>query len=427
MAKTINRTRGVVRFMFKDAIKNLKIKPTKQSLIYLNFSYGGGKKFKYSTGFKSCWVDWNEGRQRIKEGKAGLLDADKINEHLSNLENDLKKEYSRLLAEGLPISKEGLKQFLDLKTGKIVISDEKKITFYDSLEKFEKIRSAKESKNTAKQHKQTINVIKKYDKKRQITFDSFDKEFYSQFITHLEEEGYALNTIGKHIKNLKAFLRFGLEEEYHTNIKFTKYEVPKEDSISVYLDENEIEKLHKTDLSFDKRWEVTRDVFLIGCYTGQRISDYNGLNLNDISTINGKEYFQIFQQKTGNEVSVPITTEIREIMQRYNNQPPPKIYEQDLNDDIKKICRKIGLKNKVKIIKTKGGKKTTESIEKHKLISSHTARRSFCTNLYKKGMPTIDIRYFSGHKSEKEFFNYIKIKDQERASHIVETGKYFNI
>ena len=426
MAKTINRTRGVVRFMFKDAIKNLKIKPTKQSLIYLNFSYGGGKKFKYSTGFKSCWVDWNEGRQRIKEGKAGLLDADKINEHLSNLENDLKKEYSRLLAEGLPISKEGLKQFLDLKTGKIVISDEKKITFYDSLEKFEKIRSAKESKNTAKQHKQTINVIKKYDK-----MHMFDVNI-SKTETHRESDTFAAGkNIAYHTSSvglgINAFLRFVLEEEYHTNIKFTKYEVPKEDSISVYLDENEIEKLHKTDLSFDKRWEVTRDVFLIGCYTGQRISDYNGLNLNDISTINGKEYFQIFQQKTGNEVSVPITTEIREIMQRYNNQPPPKIYEQDLNDDIKKICRKIGLKNKVKIIKTKGGKKTTESIEKHKLISSHTARRSFCTNLYKKGMPTIDIRYFSGHKSEKEFFNYIKIKDQERASHIVETGKYFNI
>jgi site-specific recombinase XerD len=426
MAKTLNRTRGVVRFAFKDPIKELEKSKKKESLIFLHFSYSGNR-FKYTTSYKSCFGDWDFKKQRIKEGKAGLLDADKINEHLSNLENDLKKEYSRLLAEELPITKKVLKQYLDEKTGKVVVQEIEKISFYQSLEKFEKIRSAKASKNTAKQHKQTINIIKQYDKKRRLTFDSFDQEFYSQFVTYLEDEAYALNTIGKHIKNLKAFLRFGLEEEHHVNIKFTKYLVPKEESISIYLDKNEIENLHQTDLSYNKRFEITRDVFLIGCYTGQRISDYNGLTLNDISIINGKEYFQIFQQKTANEVSVPITTEIREIMRRYENQPPPKIYEQDLNDDIKKICRKIGLKNRVKIIKTKGGKKTSESIEKYKLVSSHTARRSFCTNLYKEGMSTIDIRYFSGHKSEKEFFNYIKIKDQERASHIVETGKYFNI
>jgi predicted metal-dependent RNase len=65
-------------------------------------------------------------------------------------------------------------------------------------------------------------------------------------------------------------------------------------------------------------------------------------------------------------------------------------------------------------------------ILKYELIKSHTARRSFCTNKYKAGMSVFDIMLFSGHTTEKEFYKYIRIKDQERASHIVKSG-FFNV
>jgi hypothetical protein len=53
---------------------------------------------------------------------------------------------------------------------------------------------------------------------------------------------------------------------------------------------------------------------------------------------------------------------------------------------------------------TKGGEEIKEYIPKYKLIHSHTARRSFCINMYKKEMPIFDIMHFSGHKSEREFY-----------------------
>jgi hypothetical protein len=65
-------------------------------------------------------------------------------------------------------------------------------------------------------------------------------------------------------------------------------------------------------------------------------------------------------------------------------------------------------------------------IPKYNLIHTHTARRSFCTNMYKKKMPVFDIMLFSGHKTEKEFYKYIKIKGEERAEYIVGKG-FFNI
>ena len=40
-------------------------------------------------------------------------------------------------------------------------------------------------------------------------------------------------------------------------------------------------------------------------------------------------------------------------------------------------------------------------------------------------MPVFDIMLFSGHKREKEFYKYIGIAGEERASHVVSKG-YFD-
>ena len=98
----------------------------------------------------------------------------------------------------------------------------------------------------------------------------------------------------------------------------------------------------------------------------------------------------------------------------------------DINENIKELGRSLGFAKKIKCEFTKGGKKVIEMIPKHDLIMTHTARRSFCTNMYLKKMPVFDIMLFSGHKSEKEFYKYIRIKGEERAEHIVGKG-FFNI
>jgi hypothetical protein len=41
-------------------------------------------------------------------------------------------------------------------------------------------------------------------------------------------------------------------------------------------------------------------------------------------------------------------------------------------------------------------------------------------------MNIYDIMLFSGHSTEKEFYKYIRIEGEERASHIVKSG-FFNI
>lgn len=56
---------------------------------------------------------------------------------------------------------------------------------------------------------------------------------------------------------------------------------------------------------------------------------------------------------------------------------------------------------------------------KYEMITSHTARRSGVTNLYKEGvLDTREMMSISGHQSESVFEEYIKVSRSEQADKI---------
>jgi integrase len=433
MEKSIKNNSGVVRFAFKETNVNMEKDKKKESPINLIFSYGG-KKLKYSTGFKACYDDWDFNRQRIKSNKSLLVNAREVNNLLNFIDTSLTKEYSKLISEQLEVTNELLKSYLDrlLNKNTISVSPEKSITFiefaYDVLENKKK----RITNETYKSYRQTLIKLEMYSKvcRTPIDFNSFDKKFVNSFSTFLEEYyDHQQNSLSKHFKNLKTYLIEAVNRGLINNSTFIikDFCFPTEDTTAIYLTEKELQKMFDADLSGNRIMELARDIFLIGCYIGQRVSDYNGLTENDIVTLKGVKYFKIRQSKTKTDVLCPITKEISEIMRlRHNNLPPIKLNEPDINENIKELGRSLGFAKKIKCEFTKGGKKVIEMIPKHDLIMTHTARRSFCTNMYLKKMPVFDIMLFSGHKSEKEFYKYIRIKGEERAEHIVGKG-FFNI
>lgn len=430
MKKTIDSNNGVVRFSFKDPIHILEASKKKESLIFLHFSYG--RRFKYSTGYKSCFENWDFEKQKIKETKSNIINAREVNEFLSNIENAIKKEYSRLIAENIIVTNDVLKQFLDNFLNKNIKSEKVvPITFFDFADAYLELKKKGITKITHTSYNQTLKKVNAFSvaNNLKIDFNSFDKTFALSFITYLEELDLALNTITKHIKNLKTFLAEANRKRFIDNVDFnlSDFNLKAEETTAIYLTESELGLMLNKDFSKYPQLELARDIFLIGCYTGQRISDYNGLTKESIKRINGIDYFKIKQKKTKAEVQCPITKEIREIMdKRYDGNPPKKMFDQLLNRCIKEVGQAIELNESIEYSITRGGMVVKDFIPKYKLIHSHTARRSFCTNMYKKKMPPIDIMHFSGHQTEKEFYKYIRIQGEERASHIVGQG-FFNI
>lgn len=428
MKTTLTSTHGVFRFGLKDSVKSLKQMPKKESLIMLHFA-SKGKRFKKSIGFKSSLQNWDSTKQRIKTGKGMMVNAYKINAFLNDIQTFAEEELSNMVKKDSSINVTGLSALI----GQRINGTEKEEDVNERLVHYsEKLLESKKKRigaTTYRSYNQTLKLLKLYEKqyKTTLTFDGIDLNFYRSFVDMLEDEGFSLNTIGKHIKNLKTFLNDALVNGVSNNIIFKnrEFKSPKEITTDIYLTNEEIKTLAKKDFSKRPLVEQARDIFLIGYYTGQRVSDYNGLNNENIEEEDGHKIIKIKQKKTDNIVYIPVIKEIMEVMERYDNKFPPKMSEPILRKNIKTACSAVGFKELVKVSCTKGGKLVEDKVPKFSLVKTHTARRSFCTNHYVAGKSVQNIMIFSGHKTEREFYKYIRVEKKQEALAAMKSG-FFN-
>jgi len=179
-----------------------------------------------------------------------------------------------------------------------------------------------------------------------------------------------------------------------------------------------------------------RDWFIIGCYTGQRISDLMRMNKKMICTktdIEGEEFkfIELTQEKTGSRVTIPLMDEVEEILNKYNGDFPPVFSSDKSSNDtlfnryIKKVCKLAGINEIVKglVFNEEENRNEIKDTEKYNLISSHTCRRSFATNFYgNPKLPTPIIMAITGHKTEKTFLDYIK---KDPADYVISSASVF--
>ena len=256
---------------------------------------------------------------------------------------------------------------------------------------------------------------KRYD------FGDIDLKFYDDFVAYFTAKDYSINTIGRHVKELKIIMRAAREEGLHDNglIESRKFRVLTAEVENIYLTESEIRAIAEVDLKGDKHKSIARDIFLVGCYTAQRFSDYSTINEGNIRTLdNGQKVIDLKQQKTGNKVVIPIRAELQAILDKYEDRLP-KAYEQKVNKYIKEIAREAGIVDMVEVSYVESGEKKSHLVEKCELVKTHTARRSGATNMYLAGIPTIAIMKITGHKTEKEFMKYIKITEEQTAMELM--------
>lgn len=285
----------------------------------------------------------------------------------------------------------------------------------------------------------TFRYLKDYATKtgKEIDFKDIDLDFYDGFIQYLqeahprklgrpkskgqdksenqksEEIKLAVNTIGKKIRTLKTFLNAAKEEgkNSYEGYKSKKFVAMTEEAETIYLNEEELTALYNEDFSNNQGLERVRDLFLVGCWTGCRFSDIEQITPESISD----GFIHLKQHKTGTKVVIPLHPVVTAILNKYKGKLPEPISNQKFNESLKKIAKQSKIKEKTHKAITKGGVKVSKSYEKWQLVCSHTARRSFATNLYKSGFPSISIMNITGHKTEESFLKYIKVTPDEHA------------
>lgn len=161
--------------------------------------------------------------------------------------------------------------------------------------------------NTCKVWSNFLGILKRFIQIYPFTWEDINKTLANRFVTFMEEDGYMTTSINKYIICFKAMIRNAMYQELHNNPvalgAFSKKKVQEADKAKeIYLEEAELQSLYEMQLEGLR--DRVRDVFLVGCYTCQRFSDYSRLRReNFTTTAKGTKVVRIVQEKTGNSVS----------------------------------------------------------------------------------------------------------------------------
>jgi len=354
---------------------------------------------------------------KSKSGDAETTGRKTFNDKITDLRACIESELMQTHQED--ITSEWLKTVID----KHWHPDKYKVTLFSFIESFIDKAKTRPNPKTGQpvcfkmqlEYKKTFEYLKDYAASidKVIDFKNIDLDFYDGFIQYLQSKKLAVNTIGRKITTLKTFLNAAKDEGKNSfeGYKKKNFKSLSEESETIALNESELTKLYEYDFSKNPVFDCVRDLFLVGCWTGCRFSDIAQITPENISG----GFINLTQYKTGTKVVIPLHPVVTAILNKYKGTLPKAVGNWKFNEILKDISRLAGIDEKTHKAITKGGIKVSTAYKKWQLVCTHTARRSFATNLYKSDFPSLSIMAITGHKTEESFLKYIKISPDEHA------------
>ncbi|WP_397364593.1 tyrosine-type recombinase/integrase [Olleya sp. R77988] len=390
-------------------------KNTSKASVLIRYYEDRKNRVQINTGIKISQRYWSNAKNTLKN-------STDITEHYKEF-CEIKMLVETIIAHykknNKPLSKEQFKVHFLKKS--ISEFDEKPVEFYNELGRYINNKKTKVVPDVIKDYNSLKKHLIGFDKntKTITNFESINYSFYIKWTDYLANKvelkngqiGLKNNTIGKQVKNLKAFLNNCMKLNIIPSIDLSNFKVIQEEVDHIYLNESEIKAISNVDTLNDKELTKVKDFFIIGCYTGLRFSDNIRIKPEYIDS-NG--FLSIRQKKTSGKIVVPLREQVLTILKKYNNYSP-EISSAVFNKRIKELGKEAKINDVIEIQHKKGNTKEVEKFKKHELISSHTCRRSFCTNAYLDGIDVHLIMQISGHKTEKAFKRYLKLSSYEAA------------
>jgi integrase len=401
-------------FKLKEPKKN------KETLILFTSSFKNeSKTFVYSTGEKINPNDWDFKNKRPNNLSGRKNDAEirrSIDAQLSRYSNLFKQLVAQRKLVGEILTTEKLKEEFDIEFKKTKsISN----NFFDVYNRF-----ISEKKNDRTDQANSLTTIKRYEYNKtllenfqtdtgfNLVFHNINKKFYNSFIHYcVEEKKHSANTLSRNIGLFKTFMFWAVNNKFTYNDEFKKFINIKRfatDEIALTLEE--IENIYKYDLKNNHKLIRVRDLFVFGCATGMRYSNYSDVRKKDI--IDG--FIKVIDKKSNSKpLSIPLNKYSEEILEKYEYQLP-QISNQKFNEYVKDLFKLMGYDETIKKTMKYGNEIVETESPLYERISSHTARRSFITIMKNKNVPDKVIMSYTGHKSLEVFNNYYRPNEDHR-------------
>lgn len=395
-------------------------KSDNETLIYFCVFFKDERKsFIYSTGEKIHPNSWDFKNKRPLNLSGRKSDAElrrSIDSQLSRYSTFFKEITTRykLVNEVLTIEK--IRDEFDAEFKKVSKKTNDFFTVYNIFlkEKEDDKTDQANAPSTIKRYKSNKNLLKEFQTKADyhLTFNTINKKFFNLFVNFcVEEKNHCSNTLARNVGLFKTFLAFAIENKFTYNDEYKKFPKIKRfatDEVALTIDH--INDIYNFDLEGNKKLIRIRDLFVFGCVTGFRYSNYSKIKKNDI--IDG--FIRVVDDKDKTKIlSVPLNKYSLEILEKYDYNLP-KISNQKLNDYVKELFEKMEYKNSIKKTMKYGNEIIETESPFYKRISSHTARRSFITIMKNKNIPDKVIMSYTGHKSFEVFNNYYRPNEEHK-------------
>lgn len=238
----------------------------------------------------------------------------------------------------------------------------------------------------------TITVLQEF--RPGVDFKDITYTFLKDFEVYLREKGNGVNTVAKHLRQLRTLVNEAINQGYiHADAyPFRKFKIKQEKGRHEFLTPDELRKLENLEVN-DKKLRHVLDAFLFCCYTGLRFSDFCQLNSSNFAKINGKKWLHFKSIKTGIELRLPLHLlfegKALAILDRY--------------EITKFSCLGSNAETNKALAQITG----MARIKKH--VTYNTARHTCATLLIHQGVPITTVQKLLGHTSVKTTEIYSEI------------------
>lgn len=402
---------ATVKFRLKSASK-------RENTIYIYLSMGRGHLFEVRTGFAILPQDW-----QVKNGlpKQNTAENKVLYSDLKQLDSYVTDAINRGQSKGELIDKFWLEQKVFdcfnrvLKTDQEILVNHIQYIIDNAHTRIVRGRNTVGlSVSRVKGYQTFLSIVKQYQLhiKRTIRLTEISNLFVEDFTRWLlNTHKCAMSYAGKQIDNLKTVCtdaeRLGIPvHPFARNIQsFTE---ANEDRYIITLSFEEQRLIREAKMP-NNSLENARKWLLIGCELGQRGEDFLSVTANRFRQTNGFFTVDVLQKKTKKEVTIAVMKP--DIIAILETAMPHQISLQKFNIYIKQVCKIAGLDEltqgyKVMLNTDKKRRKVFGKYPKWELITSHSCRRSFATNYYKK-IATPILMSITGHSREGTFLKYI--------------------
>jgi integrase len=412
-----------------------KIRRCGTSLIFLQYCKSESEKTLLNTGIAIPPKFWHKKTGRIQDTLPKEYgDVKSLNEEVYRMysiaEKIIRFASTNKISDPVAFIKKTFSPTFDVSSLDDLKPKETDPFHFDFFSQFDNYINTKKNKITTgmlKVFNNTKVVLKDFEifRNKEIKFEEIDFNFYEELVDYLLFEhvqrrrkevvkGLKLSSAGKIIKQLRIFLKNRMRKKIISEISLEDFKILDEESDAIYLTSDEISKINTADLSASPFLEKYRDLLVFGCLTGLRFSDFSTIKPEDLRE---KRLYKK-QKKSDHWVVVPLREEAYSIFVQRFKRIIPVITNPDFNYYIKEVGKLAGISDPITFSHKRGNNDIIQTKPKHQWITSHTCRRSFCTNEFLAGTPVELIMKISGHKSIRDFYRYIRITPEQAAIQI---------